>query len=130
MTTDTRTASFAPDPGHHPHAHAHHVHVVPVWLLLGVFGGLIVLTWATVAVTAVDLGAGNIFVAMLIAVLKAGLVAMFFMHLRWDSPFNGLILVSSLLFVAIFIAIALMDSVNYRHNVEAKATDTAATATP
>jgi cytochrome c oxidase subunit IV len=38
------------------------------------------------------------------------------MHLRWDSPFNGIILISAMFFVALFIGIALMDSREYAEN--------------
>jgi cytochrome c oxidase subunit IV len=94
-------------------------HVVPLWLLAGVLGALLFLTVVTVAVTLVDLGNFNIVVAMLIAVVKAALVVLYFMHLRWDSPFNSLILISSLLFVAIFMTFALVDSAEYQPNVDA-----------
>jgi hypothetical protein len=32
------------------------------------------------------------------------------MHLRWDSPFNGLAFVSALFFVALFIGITVLDT--------------------
>ena len=58
---------------------------------IGVFVALLVLTVATVAVSRFHIGkpgdnTGNILVALLIAFVKAGLVAAFFMHLsseRW-----------------------------------------------
>lgn len=94
-------------------------HVVPLWLLAAVLGALLVLTVVTVAVTLVDLGNFNIFVALIIAVIKAALVVLYFMHLRWDSPFNSVILISSLLFVAVFMAFALLDTGQYQPNVDA-----------
>ena len=94
-------------------------HVVPLWLLAAVLAALLVLTVVTVAVTLVDLGNFNIFVALIIAVIKAALVVLYFMHLRWDSPFNSVILISSLLFVAVFMAFALIDTAEYRPNVDA-----------
>ncbi len=95
-----------------------HAHPVPKWVLISVFLGLLVLTVLTVAMHFVDLGPFNIWVAMLIAVAKAMLVAMFFMHLWWDSPFNGLVLFFSLGFVALFISIATMDSSEYQPALE------------
>lgn len=97
------------------HAQAHHVHVMPLPVLFGVFAALILLTVLTVAVTYVDLGALNIWIALLVAAVKAALVGLYFMHLRYDSPFNGIILAISLLFVAIFIAAALGDVKEYQH---------------
>ena len=41
--------------------------------------------------------------------MKATLVAAYFMHLRYDKSFNGLVFISSLLFVALFLALTLMD---------------------
>lgn len=92
----------------------HEPHAVPVKVLLSVFAGLLLLTVLTVAVTGVDLGAMNIWVALLIAVAKAGLVAMYFMHLRYDSPFHGVVLIAALFFVAVFIGIALLDTQQYQ----------------
>lgn len=95
---------------------AYHAHVVPPRILIGVFVALMVLTFLTVAATWVELGPANIWLALGIAVIKAGLVAMYFMHLRWDSPFNGVILISAMFFVALFIGIALLDSREYAEN--------------
>jgi cytochrome c oxidase subunit IV len=94
-------------------------HITPIPLLLGIFALLIVFTVLTVAVTYVDLGAANIWIALGVAVVKAGLVALYFMHLRYDSPFNGLILVSAFLFLAIFIGVSLMDTGEYQQNISA-----------
>ncbi len=66
-------------------------HVVPVAVLLVVFGALIVLTAATVAATWIDLGGWNLGIALGIATVKAALVALYFMHLRYDHPFHALI---------------------------------------
>jgi cytochrome c oxidase subunit IV len=89
------------------------VHVVPAKVLLGVWGSLLVLTVATVAVTQVDLGPFNLWVALAIAVVKAGLVALYFMHLRYDHPFNGFLLVAALLFVGLLVGAALTDTHQY-----------------
>jgi cytochrome c oxidase subunit IV len=90
-----------------------HAHAVPLWMLIGVFAALIVLTVVTVAVTYVDLGALNIWVALAIAAVKGVLVAEIFMHLRWDRPFNRILLVGALLAVALFIGISLLDTSTY-----------------
>ena len=89
-------------------------HVLPLWLLFGVFGALIVLTVVTVLASYVDFGGLNIWIAIAIAAVKATLVALVFMHLKWDRPFNGIILASSLLFVVLFLGIALMDKMEYQ----------------
>ncbi|HLV21489.1 MAG TPA: cytochrome C oxidase subunit IV family protein [Polyangiaceae bacterium] len=108
------------------HAHAlapeHHglAHVTPLSLLLGIFAALVVLTVVTVAVTKVDLGAqGNLVVAMIIATIKAGLVVTYFMHLRWDRTFHTLLFLGSLLFVLLFLGLALTDRQEYQPLIDA-----------
>jgi cytochrome c oxidase subunit 4 len=108
------TDAHATDAHHHDHGIGH---ITPVSLLVGVFTLLIVFTVLTVAVTYVDLGPANIWIALGVAVVKAALVALYFMHLRYDSPFNALILVSAFLFLAVFIGISLMDSSEYQPNL-------------
>jgi cytochrome c oxidase subunit IV len=101
------------------HTHDDHEigHVSPIWMLLGVFALLIFFTVLTVAVTYVDLGPANIWIALGVAVVKGALVGLYFMHLRYDSPFNSLILVGAFLFLAIFIGFALMDTGEYQSNI-------------
>jgi cytochrome c oxidase subunit IV len=119
----------AENPTHHYDAHdtmtpmvdAHgdvHVHVVPLKVLFGIYFCLVVATVLTVAVTWVDFGQLNVFIALGIAVIKAALVILYFMHLRWDNLFNGVILISALAFVMTFIGVAMMDSGQYKQNYQ------------
>lgn len=96
---------------------ASHVHVVPVPILFGVWFALIVGTAATYAATWIDLGWLNIWIAIGIATVKASLVALFFMHLYWDKPFNGFVLIASLIFVMLFLGLAMMDVHEYQPDV-------------
>ena len=96
----------------------HGVHAVPRRILGGVYGLLLMFTVITVAVSKIDLGNANIWVALFIAVIKGGLVVMYFMHLRWDSPFNGIVLLAALFFVALFIGLALLDSNSYQPQIK------------
>ena len=98
------------------HADAH-VHVTPVWLLAVVLGVLLVLTWLTVSVTHFQLGELNIWIALLIAGVKAIVVALYFMHLRWDSRFNALVFACAVVFLVLFIGVTLMDSAEYQRFV-------------
>jgi|SRR5580698_9150575 cytochrome c oxidase subunit 4 len=108
--TDTHTqVDHAPAP-----ADSHGIHVVPPKLLLGVYGALLVFTFITVAVSRIDLGDLNIWVALAVAVIKGSLVALYFMHLRWDSPFNAIALMAAFFFVALFIGMAMLDSHSYQ----------------
>lgn len=101
--------------GHSGHAEDHPLvgHLVPVSTLVATGSALLVLTVVTVAVRWVDLGEINIAIALGIAALKATLVALFFMHLRWDKPFNSFTFVGSVVFVALFMAFALIDTHAY-----------------
>jgi cytochrome c oxidase subunit 4 len=84
-------------------------HVVPVRIYLLVFCSLLVLTATTVGVAFVDLGVFNNVVALGIAGLKATLVILFFMHVRYSSRLTALVLVSGVLWLGIFVGLTLVD---------------------
>jgi cytochrome c oxidase subunit 4 len=94
-------------------------HVAPLWIMYGVFAVLILLTIATVGARFVEAGPLNIWIALGLAFVKAVLVAFFFMHLWWDTKLNQLILVSTLLFLAIFIGVVILDSDEYQPALDA-----------
>ena len=85
-------------------------HIVPMSTLLKVFGGLIVLTIVTVGAAYVPLGPLNVPVAIGIAVVKASLVVLFFMHLKYDNPVNALTFTIGTIFVVVFVTITLLDT--------------------
>jgi len=120
--SDTTTHEPTHHEEHDDHSGGHAHHAVPFSLLVAVFAVLMFLTFVTVAVTSFDFGYQmNLVVAMAIALVKAAFVGLYFMHLRWDAPLNGFILVASLLFVTLFITITLMDSGQYSTFQEAAA---------
>jgi len=63
----------------------HEHHIMPVRTYLTVFALLIVLLAITVAASFVDTGILSVFVALTIATVKAGLIMLYFMHLRYSS---------------------------------------------
>ncbi|HHN75108.1 MAG TPA: cytochrome-c oxidase [Acidobacteria bacterium] len=89
-------------------------HVVPVKMLLAVWGALVVLTVVTVTVAQFDFGELNIIVAMAIAAVKGSLVVLYFMHMRWERPFNAIVFIASLVFLALLIGFTLLDSTMYQ----------------
>jgi cytochrome c oxidase subunit IV len=93
-------------------------HVADVRVLLAVFASLIVLTAITVAVSYFDFGALNLMVALGVATIKAALVAMWFMHLRYDNGLNAFIFLVGVVFLGLFLIITMMDSVQYQPNVQ------------
>jgi len=114
-------------PSAHESADAHRgfAHAVPLPILVAVFAALCGLTFATVAATWFDLGAMNLIVAMAIATVKAGLVALYFMHLRYDHPFNALVLAIALGFLFLFLSVTLIDVVGYQPDIESFVEETA-----
>ena len=111
MTESTRTA--APAESHEDG----HSHAVPLRILAAVWGTLILLTWVTVSVTGFEIGKFHLAVALGIAVVKSAYVAMYFMHLRYDRPFNSIIFLTAIAFVALFIGLALLDTKEYQPDV-------------
>jgi len=96
--------------------HSSPYHIIPFKTYITVFTALLVLTVVTVAVSFVDLGSYNLVIAMLVASIKASLVAMFFMHLYYDNKLNLIIFLTSLLFLAIFIIFIMFDTMT-RDNI-------------
>jgi cytochrome c oxidase subunit 4 len=90
---------------------------VPVRILVATGVALLILTVITVVVARFDFGAANVAVALAIAGIKASLVVLFFMHLKYDRPFHSFVFVGSIAFVLLFIGFALTDSVEYRDEV-------------
>ena len=89
---------------------AHQKHIVPLKSYLAVAGTLFVMTIVTVAISYVDLGGFNAIVATGIATFKALLVAFIFMHLLYDKKIYLYIFSIGLVFIAIFIALTMFDT--------------------
>ncbi len=107
---------------HDDHSGVHHDgdhHVVGWKLLTAIFLALMVLTVLTVAAINVDLGPLNIVVALGIALVKALLVVLVFMHIWWDRAFHGLLIASSLGFVTLFIGFIMIDTWQYEPTITA-----------
>lgn len=92
---------------------------MPIPVLLGVFFALIGLTVLTVWSSTFPLGSWDVTVAMLIATVKALLICLFFMHMLHDKPLNVMAFLSSIIFMALFIGLALSDYGEYKPEVDA-----------
>lgn len=86
-----------------------HVHVESRGQLIAIFLVLVALTLLSVAASRLDVGAWEVYVSMGIAAAKASLVALYFMHLRYDTPFNTIALVTAILCLALFLSLTLAD---------------------
>ena len=85
------------------------VHVVPLRIYFVIFATLMILTAVTVAVAYYDLGALNTIVALSIAVTKAALVILYFMHVRYSPSLTKLVVAGSFLWLFILLSITMSD---------------------
>jgi cytochrome c oxidase subunit IV len=84
-------------------------HVVSTRLYYVIFGILMLCTILTVQIAFIDLGALNIVAALTIAVFKATLVILFFMHVK-DSPrLTWAVVIGSVFWLAILLVLTFSD---------------------
>ena len=84
-------------------------HVVPRKVYFAVFAALLVLTATTTAISFVDLGPWSSVVALGIAFLKATLVVLFFMHVKYSTRLTQIVIAGGLFWLAILLALTLSD---------------------
>ncbi len=84
-------------------------HIVTRKTYFLVFGTLLALTGLTVSVALVDLGPFNVVAALVIALCKASLVVLFFMHVRYGSRLIALAVFCGILWLALLIGLTLTD---------------------
>ncbi len=78
-------------------------HVVSWKLYLGIFLALCVLTVATVEAAGQDFGALNTPIALAIAITKATLVILFFMHVKYSPRLTTLVVSAGFVFLLLLI---------------------------
>jgi cytochrome c oxidase subunit 4 len=76
---------------------------VKVWM------GLVVLTAITVGVSYLDMQKFTVFTALLIATIKASLVLLYFMHIRYEKRIYAIMIMVVLVTYAIFIILTFTD---------------------
>jgi len=84
-------------------------HVSPIRTYLTIFGALMVLTLVTVLAAYVNLGLFNPVVAMAIAIFKATLVVLYFMHVKYSSRLTKLVVLTGIFFLVILLGETMMD---------------------
>src|SRR6476659_9027068 len=84
-------------------------HVAPKSMYYAVFAALIVGTALTVAVAFIDLGAMNNVLMLGIAMTKAMLVILFFMHVRWSSRLTWVVVASGFFWLLILFSLTMQD---------------------
>ena len=84
-------------------------HVSPKSTYYTIFGALMVLTAITVTVAFVNLGRMNFPIAISIAILKATLVVLFFMHAKYSSRLTKLVIGGAFFFLMTLFGLTLSD---------------------
>lgn len=84
-------------------------HIVPLRVYWGVFLSLLVLTGVTTGIAYIDLGRFNLVVALAIAVFKATLVVLFFMHVKYSTKLTKTIVASGFVFLLIMVFFTMTD---------------------
>ena len=84
-------------------------HIVPKKVYFLVFAVLVALTALTTTVAFIDLGPLNAVAALVIAVTKALLVILFFMHIKYSPRLTRLVVVAGFFWLAILLTLTLSD---------------------
>lgn len=80
-----------------------------IGVYIGVFAALLILLAATVTISEIDLGRANFLIAAIIASLKALLIMLFFMHVRYSPPLIWLVSGAGFLWLGILFALTFSD---------------------
>jgi cytochrome c oxidase subunit 4 len=89
-------------------------HVVPYRLYAIVLLVLLALTFASIGITSIELGAYTVAGALLFAIIKSYLVLTYFMHLKYDKPY---IRIMVLFVFAILIVVLVVTMLDYLYRV-------------
>ncbi len=89
-------------------------HIVPTRVYVTIFALLIGLTGLTTWVAMYDLGRWNTILALAIAISKASLVILFFMHVKYTNNLTRIVVVAGFFWLALLISLTLSDIVT-RH---------------
>jgi cytochrome c oxidase subunit 4 len=84
-------------------------HVSPKSTYYAIFGALMILTGVTVGAAFINLGSLNFPVAITIAITKATLVILFFMHVKYSSRLTKMVVAMSFFFLFIMFGLTLTD---------------------
>ena len=84
-------------------------HVVPKKVYFAIFAILLALTFVTITVAFKDLGSLNIVVAITIAVIKATLVVLYFMHVRYSDRLTWIVVITGFAFLGILLVLTMTD---------------------
>jgi len=86
-------------------------HVVPLRVYITVFIALMVLLALTIGAAFLNLGPFGLPVALTIAAIKALLIVLYFMHVRYSTPLTWVVVSSGFLWLFVLIAFTMSDVV-------------------
>jgi cytochrome c oxidase subunit IV len=101
MQATTHTSGTQLKPAHH---------VIPLKIYAAVGISLLFMTAVTVWISLFDFGNWNMIIAMSVATIKAGLVAAYFMQLRYENKFFLAMLLVALIALTTFIVFTMIDN--------------------
>ena len=84
-------------------------HIVPVRTYLVIFGLLMLGTYLTVQAAFLDLGAFNTPIALAIAIAKATIVVLYFMHVKYSPKLTMIVVIGSVFWLAILLIMTFGD---------------------
>jgi len=87
-------------------------HIIPRKTYFTIFGILMVLLVLTIVLAEIDMGPFNIVIAMAIAVTKALLVLLYFMHVRYSSKLTWVFASAGVFWLIIMIGITFSDYIS------------------
>jgi cytochrome c oxidase subunit 4 len=93
-------------------SHSGEHHVLPLGIYWAVFLALVVGTIVTVWSATIDLGRMNVIVALAIASVKAALVILYFMHVKYSSKMVWLFAAAGFFWVGMMILFTMQDFVS------------------
>jgi cytochrome c oxidase subunit 4 len=84
-------------------------HILPLRTYYAVFALLLACTYLTWQVAFFDLGAMNTIAALTIAVFKAVIVVLFFMHVKYSTRLTWLVVIGAVFWLGILLALMFAD---------------------
>ena len=84
-------------------------HILPKRIYYTIFAILMLCTYLTVQIAFFDLGPLNVIAALMIAVFKAALVVLFFMHVRYGTRLTWVVVAGSVFWLGILLALTMGD---------------------
>jgi cytochrome c oxidase subunit 4 len=84
-------------------------HILPTRVYYAIFGILMVCTYLTWQIAYFDLGPFNTIAALVIAIFKAVLVILFFMHVKYSSRLTWVVVIGAVFWLGILLTLTMGD---------------------